>query len=385
MADSFYQTNCISWSSITGGSYYVSIPSSAYTPIPSPDITPISAPLPLNLSIIRTETIDSKSYNLFFSNSFRNQEAVATITFVSGPTGLPNYITTLQSLPSLDVNFIPLTGNTDFNSPFDSIATWIDGQPTNFLPGEFDNGDTYTITPRLCSGSSEGVSVIFSRDLGLNLNDIGNTGPTGGIETSLILGEPTNINMQMAGQGYCGCQNNVNCDKVIVPIITIEGQTTYNGQYLSDMLFTIKDKYCYYEYDPCLIKNPNKKCCTLYLKEKKLKTTTFLEFNPPLQDVVKGCGKTLRAKVMNYFDKHPGEFGPSFNDFYVLLIKYSMAKYILAKLIYGDFNITYLCRNFNKQFFKDLKQTRFCGFIDFFDNPVFTGFDKIFIKCDQTC
>ena len=59
-------------------------------------------------------------------------------------------------------------------------------------------------------------------------------------------------------------------------------------------------------------------------------------------------------------------------------------KYILARCIYGDFNLAYLYRNYNNQFFKDLANSRFCGFIEFFNNPdngIF-DFDQYFICGD---
>ena len=55
-------------------------------------------------------------------------------------------------------------------------------------------------------------------------------------------------------------------------------------------------------------------------------------------------------------------------NFYEQMILYGMLKYILAKLLYGEFNIKYLLRKYNKQFFKDLSHSRFCGAIDFFND-----------------
>jgi hypothetical protein len=166
-----------------------------------------------------------------------------------------------------------------------------------------------------------------------------------------------------------------------VPIINIQGQTTYNGDYLSDMTFTIKDKYQYYGYHLDTIKMS--KCKDIFIKFKKLKTTTFLEFHIPLQNVVKGKGCTLREKLLHYYNHHQHLIGPSFNDFYIQIILYGMSKYILSKLLYGDFNINYLCQNRNKQFFKDLKHSRFCGFINFFKDPSnnIVGDDQFFITC----
>lgn len=95
--------------------------------------------------------------------------------------------------------------------------------------------------------------------------------------------------------------------------------------------------------------------------------------------------KTLRDKLNNYFETH-SEIGPSFQDFYDQIVLYGTLKYILARVLYGDFNLDYLYKNFNKQFFKDLAHSRFCGFIEFFNDPAnhIIGYQKYFLKnkCD---
>ena len=62
-----------------------------------------------------------------------------------------------------------------------------------------------------------------------------------------------------------------------------------------------------------------------------------------------------------------------------------MLKYILIRLIYGEFDLNKLCKNFNKQFFKDLAHSRFCAFVDFFEDPAndIIDYDDYFIKCEQ--
>ena len=166
---------------------------------------------------------------------------------------------------------------------------------------------------------------------------------------------------------------------VRVPIIDIYGQTTFNGEYLSDMTFIIQDefKYCKSKniVDPCQCG-----CDILYIQPNKLKTTTLIDNNIPLQDVVIGKKKTLQDKVLKISTSR-GE--PNFFNFYERFIKYAMLKYILIRLLYGTYDLCKLCRNFNKQFFKDLSHSRFCGFIEFFDNPdnQIMDFDRYFIKC----
>ena len=171
--------------------------------------------------------------------------------------------------------------------------------------------------------------------------------------------------------------------EVKVPIIDIYGQTTINGEYLSDMSFVIQDKHKYkchtniVDHDAC-------GCVQHYLPTYKLKTTTFQENNIPLEKVVKGKGKSLQDKVLKIFNRTNN---PDFIAFYERFIRYAMLKYILIRLIYGEFDLNKLCKNFNKQFFKDLKHSRFCAFVEFFEDPVnnIIGYDDYFIKCDQDC
>ena len=172
-----------------------------------------------------------------------------------------------------------------------------------------------------------------------------------------------------------------------IPIIDIYGQTTINGAYLSDMAFVIQDQYKYKCHNH-MINNDNDcyGCTIYYLPINKIKTTTFHQNNIPLEDVVKGKG-TLQEKVFNIYNTYTVLDKPNFQDFYERFIRYAMLKYILIRLIYGTFDLNKLCRNFNKQFFKDLARTRFCGFIEYFENPAngIVGFDQFFIKCNSNC
>ena len=167
---------------------------------------------------------------------------------------------------------------------------------------------------------------------------------------------------------------------VRVPIIDIYGQTTLNGEYLSDMTFVIQDQYKYCKskniIDPCQCE-----CDILYIQPNKLKKTTLVKNNIPLEDVVVGKGN-LYDKVFRIFNT-TGEL--NFKFFNERFVRYAMLKYVLIRLLYGEYDLNKLCRNFNKQFFKDLKHSRFCGFIEFFENPdnEIIGFDQYFIKCDQ--
>jgi hypothetical protein len=378
MSRGIYTTRCLPFPSISpsGMTGSLVIPSDSYFPNPFYDPPPLNAPLPLRLELTQYSTGTTEiDYQFIFSdNEGLNQTANVIMNFTgTGPTGQYKY--TVQSLPSLEIVVVPIIDtNIHYGDPFDVLATWKEDRLTTIGTGHFDNNDTYVIPFNQECGGMPGLNVGFLRTLGLVLT----TGDEGGIATNLIL---SNTIQQ------CDCKQK-RCDKVIVPIINIEGQTTISdhGGYLSDMKFTIQDEYSYYDYCPKHVKNQHKHCKTLYYPFDKLKKTVFLEFNPKMQDVVKGKGKTLRDKLSYYYNIHEVLIGVGFQTFYDRIVQYGMFKYILAKLLYGDFNIRYLCRNFNCQFFKDLKQSRFCGFVQAFKTPVnLIGYDKYFIKCDQSC
>ena len=69
------------------------------------------------------------------------------------------------------------------------------------------------------------------------------------------------------------------------------------------------------------------------------------------------------------------EIGPSFNAFYENIIIYGMVRYVLARILYGNFDINYLLGKYYDKLLKDLNNSRFCWVVDFFflnpENPTF--------------
>jgi len=58
-----------------------------------------------------------------------------------------------------------------------------------------------------------------------------------------------------------------------------------------------------------------------------------------------------------------------------------MLKYILARIMYDEFNINYIKNKYNAKFLRDLSNTRFCNFLFDFTNPnsnIF-GYEKYFL------
>ena len=55
-----------------------------------------------------------------------------------------------------------------------------------------------------------------------------------------------------------------------------------------------------------------------------------------------------------------------------------MVKYILARVLYGYFNINFLLWKYNKRFLKDLSRSRFCNSVQFFQQPQFADYQNYF-------
>src|SRR5205085_3334670 len=85
------------------------------------------------------------------------------------------------------------------------------------------------------------------------------------------------------GCSGCACFTNNSCGNVRVPIISIQGQTTFDGESLADVLFTICDEFQYYKCKTL------KSCCKVnYIKPELVLQTQFRTCGIDLASVVKG-------------------------------------------------------------------------------------------------
>ena len=162
-----------------------------------------------------------------------------------------------------------------------------------------------------------------------------------------------------------GCQClAIEGDKFQVPQIQITAQSTIEGTDVGEAIFVVCDEYQYY--DNCKI--PHNTCKTRYVTYDKVKQTKFNKCCPYMVSVVRGKGLTLNEKVTYLYNKY--RINVPFNEFYGNIILYGMTRYVLAKLLWGKFDIDYLLNKYTKEFFHDLKHSRFCNFIEFFDTSV---------------
>lgn len=164
------------------------------------------------------------------------------------------------------------------------------------------------------------------------------------------------------------------CTGVEVPQINIDGQTLIDGSDVGDMIFTIKDKYSYYG------KVVDRPCQSVEcIDQHQVKTTIFEQCCPKMVSAIKGDLPTLQEKLEQLWLKYNLLPELYFRDFYENIILYGMAKYILSRLLYGYFDINFLLWQYNSQFLKDLGNSRFCNFVQFFQQAQFANYQNYFI------
>lgn len=177
-----------------------------------------------------------------------------------------------------------------------------------------------------------------------------------------------------------GCQiiTTNTCGNVRVPAILILAQTTVDGSDIGDVLFTICDKITYYKETPL---PPEDKCVVVYATPDQIKQTTFRRCCPSIVSVLRGKGDTAHDKALSIYNRYESRIGTTFLIFTENLMLYSMAKYVLSRILYGNWNIDYILGKFNDKFLKDLGNSRFCEFLILFEDcqisPVY-GYNKYF-------
>lgn len=98
-----------------------------------------------------------------------------------------------------------------------------------------------------------------------------------------------------------------------------------------------------------------------------------------IASVLKGEGKTAAEKVENIYLTN--DLPVNFYDFGYNMIKYSILRYILSKLLYDNFDINYLLRSYYEDFLKDLKYSQYSNYLNYFIgyNAEFKEYYKYFL------
>ena len=119
---------------------------------------------------------------------------------------------------------------------------------------------------------------------------------------------------------------------------------------------------------------PFPKCSKCLVQGACPKNIVFTKLSSKLNitSVVIGSGKTIYDKANN--------IGGSVIA--IFLILYAESKLILARMMYGNFSLEYLTRDFNDKFFRDLERSRFCHFIRAFANEDYNilDYDQYFVQ-----
>jgi len=168
-----------------------------------------------------------------------------------------------------------------------------------------------------------------------------------------------------------------NKNNFIVPSIDIDFQSLIDGSDIGNTIFKIIDDFQYYKHKTTPIV-PNRICKIMSSNNPKI--TIFEKSCPLIVSVLKGIGNTAWEKTNYLFENVVTNINDIYN-FFINLVKYSMTKYLLSRLMYGTFNIKYVLNEYNKTFLKDLSNTRFCYFVYLFTDPnsnIF-GYEQYFL------
>ena len=158
---------------------------------------------------------------------------------------------------------------------------------------------------------------------------------------------------------------NTNTTTMPRPHVNISALNTTNGLEVSEIAVRISDTMTY-------------SLCNKKLSQSLSSsiTSTLEIYHTEFSTVILGCGCTFIEKLISLVG---GDY-----QVYIPIVVYTILKYVIALLIYGDLNVKYLYRSHNNQFLCDLKDSRFSNFYEVFTvpNPPFFDFtetDKYFI------
>lgn len=156
--------------------------------------------------------------------------------------------------------------------------------------------------------------------------------------------------------------------------ITVNIDLTADETNISKITYTIYDIYRYTTTGNKLVITPNLPTTFTYQSIIVLNNPDFRIFGTELW--VSGC--TLRAQLDTLLAFSCGDTISPFTE--VNLVAYALAKYVLAAIMYGEFNLSYLHQSFNYRFMVDLAQSRFAAFTELFNDPTYgiVGFDSYF-------
>lgn len=97
---------------------------------------------------------------------------------------------------------------------------------------------------------------------------------------------------------------------------------------------------------------------------------------PKIVTVLKGKGLNMWDKLNDlYANNYPCILGL---DFVSNIVKYSMLKYLLGKLLYNKFNIKYLLNRYHEKLIEDLKKSEYNDYLSFFITGELKNYNQYF-------
>jgi len=186
-------------------------------------------------------------------------------------------------------------------------------ETSNFLgtaPADFKSKDTYTIIfPNPSSRDRPSyLSMMFSRLVGGNFS---------------LTGSSVSKTLKITNQ-------------IEVPRIDIIGQTLIDGSDVGETIFTISDRFTYYSNKPIELKT--RVCKQDFIPIEQIKKTIFYKSCPKMVSVFIGEEQFLYTKVEKLWITLDIA-DPNLTIFYENVIRYGMARYLLSRILYGNFNI----------------------------------------------
>lgn len=291
----------------------------------------VPKPYPLGISITRTSEGRDIIYAITMGNDFNNKFTFKVVLF----EGELDIVDTVDRPNGVGIS------NPVVNRSTGSITVYLELiSPNSLLKNSYILGDQYhiNIVDARCLGAASAQYIRSS------YGQISNDSNSMTISSNLSL-NTVKLNNEVS---------------MNIPQIHFQAQTTINASDIGDAVFTIYDEFTYYDKH----RIPDNTC---KLRENAdIKTTIFRECCPSMVSVVKGKGITLWEKLNYLVDKGLTD-SPDVYVFYQNMALYGMTKYILSRLLYGEFNIKYLLARYNDKFLKDLSTSRFCAFMKFFD------------------
>src|SRR5436853_6111352 len=196
--------------------------------------------------------------------------------------------------------------------------------PTEYVPGDKYESDACGVgySFKFTRNPAKSIAISFS---GSNIT----------YNTSLTNSNQLSFHSQLVANS-CGTIDN--CGNIRVPIATLVGQTTVDGSDIGYVIFTVCDEFTYYDSNTVI---PDNICAINYITPEQIQQTVFNECCPFIVSVLKGKGSTLLEKAESIYVKISKCIDITFNEFYDNILLYGMAKYLIARLLYGKFNIKF--------------------------------------------